>query len=454
MQVLDRTGVGTLWSICKTKFALTGHTHTLSQITNAGAAAGKNIRTLGSVSHSSWENKDRDDLYVPTMSFIAYWNGAYSSSGSSNLQYCYKGKFGNLAVKDTADWSQVANKPATATRWPSWGEVTSKPDLKSWSETKSYIDSKVDSDSNIFSIKGCLQKQLDQLDLKVGVCTKYCGYNLFDKMSTISSLGKYITDPNMYLKVLDSSLNSMAEMNGEVNYNNQVLGKYYYKVVYGNRNEYSVSFYDPLGNIVKTQEFNVDASQVVINCSVISHFDTVYIIRVEKSENNIFNIIVLTILDKSLNVINRLRYKSKYNIGTNYDVLDLGDNGVFIKSSFGVVVYKNGSFSDVTNIETKYKVNGNTYSPGTFDELINGTLSINKDGTVIQKNGVDYFCLYKIKDLSKNVDYQISIPLDLFGEYVQYKLIKCNETATDQYSNICVDLVIEGRKYIIRIYKE
>lgn len=126
MQVLDRTGVGTLWSICKTKFALTGHTHTLSQITNAGAAAGKNIRTLGSVSHSSWENKDRDDLYVPTMSFIAYWNGAYSSNGSSNLQYCYKGKFGNLAVKDTADWSQITNKP----------------DLKNWSETKSYIDSK------------------------------------------------------------------------------------------------------------------------------------------------------------------------------------------------------------------------------------------------------------------------------------------------------------------------
>ena len=27
MQVLDRTGLGTLWSICKTKFALAGHTH-------------------------------------------------------------------------------------------------------------------------------------------------------------------------------------------------------------------------------------------------------------------------------------------------------------------------------------------------------------------------------------------------------------------------------------------
>lgn len=101
--------------------ANSSHTHTLGQITNAGNAAGKNVRTLGSVSHSSWANATTDDQYVPTMSFIAYWNGAYNSSGNSNLQYCSRGKFGALAVKDTADWSQVANKPATATRWPSWG---------------------------------------------------------------------------------------------------------------------------------------------------------------------------------------------------------------------------------------------------------------------------------------------------------------------------------------------
>lgn len=54
MQVLDRTGVGTLWSICKTKFALAGHTH---------------------------------------------------------------------------NWSQISGAPATATRWPSWGEVTGKPTM-------------------------------------------------------------------------------------------------------------------------------------------------------------------------------------------------------------------------------------------------------------------------------------------------------------------------------------
>lgn len=132
--------------------ANSSHTHTLGQITNAGAAAGKNIRTLNAVSHSSWSSASTDDLYVPTMSFIAYWNGAYNSSGNSNLQYCYKGKFGNLAVKDTADWSQVASKPATATRWPSWGEVTGKPELKSWSETKSYIDNKAASSGGVDSL--------------------------------------------------------------------------------------------------------------------------------------------------------------------------------------------------------------------------------------------------------------------------------------------------------------
>ena len=77
MQVLDRTGVGTLWSICKTKFALAGHTHS---------------------------------------------------------------------------WSQISGAPATATRWPSWGEVTSKPDLKNWSETKSYIDSKAASSGGVDSL--------------------------------------------------------------------------------------------------------------------------------------------------------------------------------------------------------------------------------------------------------------------------------------------------------------
>lgn len=38
MQFLDKTGVGTLWSICKTKFALADHTHSWSQISGVPTA--------------------------------------------------------------------------------------------------------------------------------------------------------------------------------------------------------------------------------------------------------------------------------------------------------------------------------------------------------------------------------------------------------------------------------
>ena len=43
MQILDRTGVGTLWSICKTKFALAGHTHNYAGSGSAGGSANSAI---------------------------------------------------------------------------------------------------------------------------------------------------------------------------------------------------------------------------------------------------------------------------------------------------------------------------------------------------------------------------------------------------------------------------
>ena len=45
-------------------------------------------KSLSSKSHSNWgTNND----YYPDMSFVAYWNGAYSSSNQSNLTYCHQG---------------------------------------------------------------------------------------------------------------------------------------------------------------------------------------------------------------------------------------------------------------------------------------------------------------------------------------------------------------------------
>ncbi len=69
-----------------------------------GDASSKMVRTLGTVGNTSWANKTTDDKYVPTMSFMAYWNGAYGGT-SSNLQYCDRGRFGTIVTKNSGDFA-------------------------------------------------------------------------------------------------------------------------------------------------------------------------------------------------------------------------------------------------------------------------------------------------------------------------------------------------------------
>lgn len=73
-----------------------------------GDASSKIVRTLGAVGNTGWANKTTDDKYVPTMSFMAYWNGAYSST-SSNLQYCDRGRFGTIVTKNTGDYASAGH---------------------------------------------------------------------------------------------------------------------------------------------------------------------------------------------------------------------------------------------------------------------------------------------------------------------------------------------------------
>ena len=204
MQVLDRTGVGTLWSICKVKFALAGHTH--SSITdgtmtvyseknnevNFGGSNNSNTIYFGyrakdskpipsnfvfgsrtgtatltaakfkgalegnasTASNASTVNGHTVNANVPSNAKFTdtnTWRGiqdnltssSTSESLSANQGRVLKGLIdGKANSSHTHSWSQISGAPATATRWPSWGEVTSKPELKSWSETKSYIDNK------------------------------------------------------------------------------------------------------------------------------------------------------------------------------------------------------------------------------------------------------------------------------------------------------------------------
>ncbi len=70
-----------------------------------GASAYKKVQSLSAVGHSDWQNQSTDDGYVPTMAFMAFWNGAFSSSGSSNLQYCDRGRFGTIITKSSEDYA-------------------------------------------------------------------------------------------------------------------------------------------------------------------------------------------------------------------------------------------------------------------------------------------------------------------------------------------------------------
>lgn len=236
MQVLDRTGVGTLWSICKTKFALAGHTHNSlaavgdEQISATAYGSGLHFKPYyssggptnygnileytstntgggqlamewtGSQTESDGTDSNVGRVYyrskrdcmngwtkwmtlaytndIPTKlsqltndkgfvtgsvsgntvtingvstTWTNTWRGiqdnltstSTSESLSANQGRVLKGLVdGKANSSHTHSWSQISGAPATATRWPSWGEVTSKPDLKNWSETKSYIDSK------------------------------------------------------------------------------------------------------------------------------------------------------------------------------------------------------------------------------------------------------------------------------------------------------------------------
>ena len=88
-QIIITPGGSPSITVNGTKVSLDGHTHSYiptSEKVNATAVTSTNFGTNGT--------------YVPNMNFLSYWNGAYNSSGASNLTYCKHGAFGTAATKD------------------------------------------------------------------------------------------------------------------------------------------------------------------------------------------------------------------------------------------------------------------------------------------------------------------------------------------------------------------
>jgi hypothetical protein len=90
------------WSVITGKpstYTPSSHTHEITDI-----ASLKSLKTSTSITNVGWSGNSTDDYILPTMSFMAFWNGAYNASNTSNLTYCNRGAFGTIVTKSTSDY--------------------------------------------------------------------------------------------------------------------------------------------------------------------------------------------------------------------------------------------------------------------------------------------------------------------------------------------------------------
>lgn len=98
---------------------LNGNANTATSATTAVALTGKTLVTASAVTTSNWPTYGNN--HIPTMSFMAHWNGAYSGT-SSNLTYCAQGaiigsnNIGNQSVKYATTSGSCSGNAATATK--------------------------------------------------------------------------------------------------------------------------------------------------------------------------------------------------------------------------------------------------------------------------------------------------------------------------------------------------
>lgn len=530
MQVLDRTGVGTLWSICKTKFALAGHTHssvtdgtmtiypmannevnfggsnnsatiyfgyrakdskpiptsfvfggstgtaTLTAAKFKGALEG-NASTASNASRVNGHTVNSDVPSGAKFTDTNTWRGiqdnltstSTSESLSANQGKVLKGLIdGKANSNHTHSWSQISGAPATATRWPSWGEVTGKPELKSWSETKSYIDSKIDSENNYpcYSLQSYIQSQLKPFGLtcRTYPCNKgeynvgaKCGILIRDEGNLVSNLfeNNSLILPGFLYNATDVKICKQIEyLSGKrihCIWNNYIVSVELSRQ--GSGINLDVCFYNILTDTTKkitVSDGTVD-TEPINNSTVACTYDNLYV------ANNSS----LYVFDKSLN-FKRYANVIPNQAGAIQYLYNYGDLGIFIKPTYGdyAYYYKNGTISKYTGSASnvgslKYTKNGHEYDLGSNNyQLITDDLAIRSvtTDTYIAGNTVKNL-LFLIVDLQKNIEFQINIPIELFGiritgnpEY-DFNGVPIVEMIKSPYNNYVL-------RYYVLVYKE
>ena len=84
--------------------------------------AGTNAVTTRGINNMTTKSYIAYDTKLMTTNTLAYWNGAYTDSGASNLTYCNQGAFGNIVTKSYTD-STSASAIGTGTSVPTERDI-------------------------------------------------------------------------------------------------------------------------------------------------------------------------------------------------------------------------------------------------------------------------------------------------------------------------------------------
>lgn len=224
MQFLDRTGVGTLWSICKEKFALTGHTHNYA---GSGSPGGSANSAIGVVDY----NQTGKTIQIGysgtgiTDDQIKYIAGYTDGSGNVNAKIKDVSKdalkswlgLGSLAYSSSSiptKLSQLNNDKGFVTGSVSGNTVTINGASTTWTNTWRGIQDNLTSSSTSDSLsanqgrvlKGLIDSKADSSDL-----SSYAHKS--DAVKNISSIiNKNLTGYGEQILKITYASNSLGEV--------------------------------------------------------------------------------------------------------------------------------------------------------------------------------------------------------------------------------------------------
>jgi len=74
-----------------------------------GNAAYKTVKDITNIGSFGWSSVADGSAHVPTLNTLAFWNGAYNSSGNSNISYTAYGKMGTIVTKNAEDYASASH---------------------------------------------------------------------------------------------------------------------------------------------------------------------------------------------------------------------------------------------------------------------------------------------------------------------------------------------------------